>query len=367
MGIINDILDRIRDDVRTAVGVMMIALLLVGVLFFGINSILPQWQIRRDLIERIDLAEVPTLGQGSSAQIQAQIDQAQAILVQNSALFLTEVEAAALLDSLYRYADESGVTINDLQAQPSAEGGQKSVVDLRLFRLQVDGGLLQLLDFVTRIRETAVPSVNLLNLLIEEVGESGTLSMDLALYTSPYAAGDAINDLVNVLLPTPIPQAVEDTGASEESETAPTPTTGQAVSTSPADNLAAQIHELWALEDWPAVIEIIDQLLIVDPNIPEIYEKLYAARVNNGYGLLEKGDNAAARFEFELALAVRPNGGEALAALQSLESSTISYEVLGGDTLFSIATQHGVTVDALRQANGLNNNDISPGQLLIIP
>ncbi len=358
MGSIKHILEMIRDDVRSVAGVMMIALLLGGILFFGINSIVPEWQARRDLINRINLAELPTLGQGASAQIQTQIDRAQATLIENSTLFLTETEAATLLDGLYRYADESGVVITDLQAQPLSDGGQKSAVDLRLFRLQADGGVTQLLDFVTHIRETAVPSVNLLNLLIEEVDERGMLSMDLALYTSPYATGDAINDLLSVPLPTPIlPATVEDTGTSIELETA----------ASAADNLATQIHDLWAVEDWPAVIEIIDQLLIISPNYPEVYEKLYAARVNNGYRLVAEGDNAAARFEFELALAVRPDGGEALAGLQSLESTTILYEVLGGDTLFSIATRHGVTVDVLRDANGLSDNAISPGQILTIP
>ena len=43
------------------------------------------------------------------------------------------------------------------------------------------------------------------------------------------------------------------------------------------------------------------------------------------------------------------------------------YTVKEGDRLTSIAFQHGVTVAALREANKLTTNTVTPGQLLIIP
>jgi LysM repeat protein len=43
------------------------------------------------------------------------------------------------------------------------------------------------------------------------------------------------------------------------------------------------------------------------------------------------------------------------------------YKVRGGDTLSSIAIAYGVTVKALRKANGLDGNMIRPGQELVIP
>ena len=364
MGSFKGILDTMRHNLQATSGVIAIALLLVSILFFIANSILPQWQARRDALNRIESAQVAVSSspseQSNLNQIQAQIEQAQQLLAENSSLFLTEPEAGELLDALYQYATASGVELIDLQAQPLPDGGnssQKSVVDLRLFRLQVSGELGLLLDFVTRFKETAVPSVNIINLSATEAGESGSLLLDLALYTSPYAAGDAITALQNVPLPTPIPQPT-------------VVATETAVSLSQADQLAQQLDAQWAIEEWPAVIATIDQLLKIDPAYPNMFDKLYAARVNNGYRLTEQGLIAAARFEFELALAVRPNGGEALAALQALVGlgeTAVQYEVLGGDTLFSIATRHGVTVDALRAANGLNSNAISPGQILIIP
>jgi LysM repeat protein len=45
----------------------------------------------------------------------------------------------------------------------------------------------------------------------------------------------------------------------------------------------------------------------------------------------------------------------------------ITYVVRWGDTLFSISYQHGTTVDAIKQANGLTSDFIIVGQELIIP
>jgi LysM repeat protein len=57
------------------------------------------------------------------------------------------------------------------------------------------------------------------------------------------------------------------------------------------------------------------------------------------------------------------------------ESTTLSgqsvqgqvYVVQQGDTLYSIARTHGVSVDAIKQANGLTSDEIYIGQQLIIP
>ncbi|MCB9006126.1 MAG: LysM peptidoglycan-binding domain-containing protein [Ardenticatenaceae bacterium] len=103
-------------------------------------------------------------------------------------------------------------------------------------------------------------------------------------------------------------------------------------------------------------------------------EKLYAARVNFGYQLAGLGETAAAAEQFEQALAIFPEGVEAEAGLQSLFAptptptpETVIYVVQRGDTLYSIARRYGATVDAVKAANGLTSNNISPGQQLIIP
>jgi LysM repeat protein len=43
------------------------------------------------------------------------------------------------------------------------------------------------------------------------------------------------------------------------------------------------------------------------------------------------------------------------------------FVVRDGDTLYSVAKRHGVTVDMIYAANGLRNDQLTPGQHLIIP
>jgi LysM repeat protein len=52
--------------------------------------------------------------------------------------------------------------------------------------------------------------------------------------------------------------------------------------------------------------------------------------------------------------------------LQSFGDSQVLV-VRDGDTLYSIAKRHGVTVDMIYSANGLRNDQLTPGQHLIIP
>jgi hypothetical protein len=44
-----------------------------------------------------------------------------------------------------------------------------------------------------------------------------------------------------------------------------------------------------------------------------------------------------------------------------------TYTVKPGDTLYGIARRHGTSVDAIKRANGLEDNNIRPGETLILP
>jgi LysM repeat protein len=46
---------------------------------------------------------------------------------------------------------------------------------------------------------------------------------------------------------------------------------------------------------------------------------------------------------------------------------TIDYRVSRGESLWSIARRHGVTVEALRAANGISGSRLDPGQVLRVP
>ncbi|WP_455476550.1 peptidoglycan DD-metalloendopeptidase family protein [Bartonella sp. B17] len=65
-----------------------------------------------------------------------------------------------------------------------------------------------------------------------------------------------------------------------------------------------------------------------------------------------------------------PRNLEALSRSQMNDTSVFqknSYIVQSGDTLLSIAKQIGVSVDSLKSANGISNNSIYIGQVLMVP
>jgi LysM repeat protein len=125
---------------------------------------------------------------------------------------------------------------------------------------------------------------------------------------------------------------------------------------------------LWNSQNWPETIQLIEQILAADPVNEGMRAKLYAAHVNYGYQLLEQQQVEQARSQFELALEINPDGGEASLGLQSIPGGggTI-YIVLPGDTLFTIAQRFGTTVAAIQAANGLIGTRIDANQSLIIP
>lgn len=132
--------------------------------------------------------------------------------------------------------------------------------------------------------------------------------------------------------------------------------------------LSPQLDGLWNSQNWPETIQLIEQILAADPVNEGMRAKLYAAHVNYGYQLLEQQQVEQARSQFELALEINPDGGEASLGLQSIPGGggTI-YIVLPGDTLFTIAQRFGTTVAAIQAANGLIGTRIDANQSLIIP
>lgn len=53
--------------------------------------------------------------------------------------------------------------------------------------------------------------------------------------------------------------------------------------------------------------------------------------------------------------------------IPSKQGTNISYTVVSGDTLWSIARRYGTTVDAIKRLNGLTGDEIRVGQTLLIP
>jgi tetratricopeptide (TPR) repeat protein len=140
--------------------------------------------------------------------------------------------------------------------------------------------------------------------------------------------------------------------------------------------LERQLDVAWAAEDWEKAMSLIEQILAISPGRGDMVEKLYAAHVNYGYQLMGEGKLDEAKEQFILALDVKPDGGEAQAGLRALSGGTIAPTPAGGyvihivqpgETLYRIAMRYGVTVEAVRAANGLTSNIIYVGQRLRIP
>ena len=118
--------------------------------------------------------------------------------------------------------------------------------------------------------------------------------------------------------PTPTPRATTPTST-------PTPVavpTATPVPTLTVEELAQSLHTPWAAKDWEEVIRLIEQILAINPDYGDMTEKLYAAHVNYARQLAAKGKLEEAKEEFTSALAIKPDGGEAIAELQALGSET---------------------------------------------
>ena len=353
----------------------LIVFLVFGYLFFIRLSIMPQLQVRDELVSGLAAAKKQAREAESTRQVrpnkaQEQAATAQAALNESLSVFLTDGEAATVLDNLYAYADETGVEILDLQALPTPQApaqqqpaappptplpplppattaaAQKatatprftptplasptptpsptpkvelrSVYEVRPFRLQVRGDMPKLVAFVSRIKEASVRSCAIANVSIVEAEGHHLLTMDISLYTSSYA-------------PTSTgPAAVA---------TRPPPRTASP-GTLPSPNLAPTVQPgLVRPTNWPT-----NEPWPPDTRATPSQSALPTAR----------------------APTVTP-GGATPSATSASHTEYIIYTVRRGDTLYSIARRYGTTVDAIMAANGLTDSQIRVGQQLRIP
>jgi tetratricopeptide (TPR) repeat protein len=144
------------------------------------------------------------------------------------------------------------------------------------------------------------------------------------------------------------------------------------------EQLEQGLDEAWEAENWEEAINLIEQILTLNPDRADMTEKLYSAHVNYGYRLADERKLEEAKEQFTKALAIKPDGEEAIAGLQMLSIGTptptltptppyIIHVVQPGDTLYSIARRYGTTYQAIMAANGLTNYTIYVGQQLRIP
>ena len=189
----------------------LIILVLMGLAFFFVQKILPNSQRYQVLADNIALqkADISTQAAAQSDNdnqviLQHLIDNAKDNLITIGDNFLTQSEAEQVLKRIYDYAYSRGVRVTSLQAQQpaqpaqpgqSANGADVAPYSANLFQLQVTGGVANLIDFISRFREASLPSVNIVSMSVAQIDNEAQLTMALQIYTSPYASGQALNNM----------------------------------------------------------------------------------------------------------------------------------------------------------------------------
>ena len=178
--------------------------------------------------------------------------------------------------------------------------------------MRAEGTWDELLDFLVRLEEAALPGFVVGNLKIipapavDAAAAAATaaaervpyvLTTDIALYVSPYA---------------PEPQI-----AATAAVTATTMVASE-------DDLWTRLRTAWQTNDWAGAVAMAEQLLALTPGEPEVEEALYRAYVNHGYHLLASHHVDEARAQFEAALQVKPGGQEAQLELQQINANALA-------------------------------------------
>jgi LysM repeat protein len=369
MKTVSNLLQSLKQHRYTVLAVVLIFVIVLGYLLFYRASIAPALQAQSDargalVSAQQALVDASRVQNTTPDQMQMQVLLAQTSLVEPLKGFLSDLQAGQILNVLYQYASASGVLITDLQTQPITNTDTKELFTITTARLHAQGDAHQLLDFVARIKDVTSQGflINAVNLTTTQA--IGNLTLNVTLYTSPFASGDSVIQLS----PAPVPAA----GSA--------PPTAAPPAVNSIDQLTLRLDHEWAAKNWPEVIGLLEQIHAVDPNFTDLMNKLYSAHVNNGYLLIAANRLDDARIEFEQALAIKPDGDEATVALRQLTAppsapaspptpvpAATVYVVRFGDTLFSIARRYGVSVPALMAANGLTTNNIPVGLQLVIP
>ncbi|MBI1279789.1 MAG: hypothetical protein GC179_16800 [Anaerolineaceae bacterium] len=240
--------------IRTLLPLLLLCMILVGLVMFAVVNIVPRWKVYQELQAAADAGNKAIEAQlaqsddtAEIAVLQHRIESSQTDLAASTGIFMSTVQADAILQKLYTYAKDSTVEIENLQTQhnldanqssdPTARlkqpagnnGGQAPVPEpvtttaysVRALRIMATGSVPNLLRFMTRIREISVAGIAINNLNIKETDVGASLVMDLLIYTSPLSDGKAYENLPEVVLPTPLTVAIEPTAM-------PTPITAEA-------------------------------------------------------------------------------------------------------------------------------------------
>lgn len=195
---VTSLIDLVRQNV-VAVGIAVLSALLLGGAFLtALLFLLPQWTLRAELMRQIPVAEAALQAAAQTGQppedMQVRVTAAEVALAQRANVFLTTLQAREITRQWHDAAAQYGVIIVELQALPAPATPHKPVYDRRAFRLTATGAARDLVAFTGALRAAALPTVVIENLQLNapDTAVSGTLTLELALYTSPFAANETL-------------------------------------------------------------------------------------------------------------------------------------------------------------------------------
>lgn len=229
---------------------LLILSILTGMIMFAVSNVVPPLRVYTDLSKQVEdgrklLEQMQSDDSDTEVVLlERQISNTQEKMNGVASIFMTEDQADEVLDRFYSYADESNVEITSLQTQQtfgSTQGNRESpqatsldsVYSIRAFRLNVSGGIGELMRFITRILEATVPGVVITNLNMRDSVETGSsLQLDILIYTSVLSDGTAYENLAPVGMPGPTTFDIPPTPMPMIVTPPPTLTPGGAVPTS---------------------------------------------------------------------------------------------------------------------------------------
>jgi LysM repeat protein len=197
---LNNLKDKVHFELNINWMLIMPVMLLIGVIagegYFFITTINPAMQannkVSTDLASaRRALAAPGRVPETDANKVRAQLANAQATLAATLNTFLSDAQVNQIMDGLAQYANESGVKIANLQAQPATT--QKDLFGVSVVKLTVNGSSRKLIDFVSRIKEASTAKGFVINNITLSGGDGAmaTLVIDMALYTNNYATNSA--------------------------------------------------------------------------------------------------------------------------------------------------------------------------------
>lgn len=198
----------LRQTIVRLLPVLIIALIMMGyALYFGL-VIFPlgkEYETTNSTLSANEAAIMATATEIANdpgvAIYKTQLDSAMTEFDTLSESLLSEADVNTILVALYTNADRNEVSIISLQTQPIAQQETVAVYNTILFRLQAEGSVTDLMNFMIYSQDLTVPSVSISNFSILENQETPLLSMDLMLHISLNASSSILENINRVELP----------------------------------------------------------------------------------------------------------------------------------------------------------------------